>query len=154
MTKPRSKAGGPRAIRDEQGRFIKGLSGNPTGRRPVAPDVVELAQQYSPECILTAVRIMRSAKDPRVKLAAAELLLNRAHGRAAQMLTGPNGQPLVNIVIEQGRTITTAEEAARVYQEIIGRPDLDFSGLKFAAPELVHETPPPPINGTSIEVKT
>lgn len=148
MTKPRSKAGGSPAIRDEQGRFVKGLSGNPTGRRPIAPDIVELAQQYSVEAINTAAQVMRHSKDPRVKLAAAELLLNRAHGRAAQTLIGANGHPLVSVVIEQGRSITTVEEAARIYQELISRPDLNFDGLKFAAPELVHETPAP-INGTS-----
>jgi hypothetical protein len=132
------------ANRTELGKFRPGFSGNPNGRPAIAAEVAELAQQHGPEAIEKAVHIMRHAKDPRVALAAVELLLNRGFGRPLQALAGPNGQPLplINLVIGEGRAITDADEAGRIYQEILGRPDVDLEGLRFDAPEPTQLTAP------------
>lgn len=48
----------------------------------------ELAQAYTEEAIQTLVREMRTALDPRVRMGAANALLERGHGRPGQDLGG------------------------------------------------------------------
>lgn len=50
--------------------------------------------------------------------------LNRSEG----------GTPLVAITMNPGQPITNAADAAAIYAQILGRPDIDLSGITFAAP--------------------
>lgn len=115
--------------RDAAGRFIKGVSGNPAGKFVVAAEVRELARQHGSEAIEKLVFWMRSS-DPQSSITAAKILLDRGYGKATQVISSPNGAPLVNI--NMGAPITTTEDAARVYAELCRDPSLDISGLKFA----------------------
>lgn len=63
-------------------RYPKGVSGNPRGRPPDPPELVEAARAHTGEAVATIVGVMRNAKRLSTRLRAAELLLDRAWGRA------------------------------------------------------------------------
>ena len=63
--------------------FQPGQSGNPNGRRPMAPEVIEALQLGS---LPAAQRLVALTQDPdgRVALTAIDMLQNRLYGRALQ----------------------------------------------------------------------
>jgi hypothetical protein len=127
-------------IRSSSGRFLPGQSANPGGRPTVATELRDAAQRYGPEALKHLVKWMRSP-DPIVSLTAIRLMLERGFGKPIQPVTGPDGAPLslVNVGV-----ITDAAQAALVYAEIIGRPDADLTGLRFAAPAQLAAPDPAP----------
>jgi hypothetical protein len=66
-------------------KFEKGRSGNPGGRPKESHDVKELAQQHGPEAIERLVEWMKS-ENPKASVSAAQALLDRGFGKAAQPL--------------------------------------------------------------------
>ena len=54
-------------VRDSNGRFAKGQSGNPDGRPKDEARVAELARRYTSEAIETLVHLMRHGRDERVR---------------------------------------------------------------------------------------
>lgn len=64
--------------------FQPGQSGNPNGRSKIAAEVRALAQQHCPEAIATLAELMRTSPDERVRLSAAEAILDRGVGRPIQ----------------------------------------------------------------------
>jgi hypothetical protein len=73
--------------------FQKGVSGNPGGRPAASYDIATLARQYAPE----ALQALHDAlNDPRLKVQAAQVLLDRGFGRPLQRqeLSGPDGAPI------------------------------------------------------------
>lgn len=67
------------------GRFKKGQSGNPGGRPKVEGEIRELAQQHGPAALKRLVELMASENE-RVAVAAAQAVLDRGYGKAAQAL--------------------------------------------------------------------
>jgi hypothetical protein len=65
--------------------FVKGQSGNPSGRPKEKNEVKELAREHTEEAVARLVMWMRS-DNPKASPAAATALLDRAWGRAAQSL--------------------------------------------------------------------
>jgi hypothetical protein len=118
--------------RDTGGRFVKGVSGNPSGQHVVTAEIRELARRHGPEAIERLVLWMRSA-DPQASIMAAKILLERGFGKSIQPISAPNGGALVNLNF--GAPIATAEEAAAAYAALCRDPSLDISALKFAAPK-------------------
>ncbi len=131
-----------RAARDGQGRFLKGVSGNPGGRPVEERALKELARSHTVEAIEKIVALMRSAEDERVQFLAAQELLDRGHGRAAPAVTSG---PLVNITMGASGAIVDAASAAQVYADVMGGR-LDVSTLEFL-PAL----PAPAAGGRTLE---
>jgi hypothetical protein len=71
--------------RDSNGRWQKGTSGNPGGRKRIAAEVIEAAQALSETAIATLEKLLTD-ENPMVKLRASEILLNRAWGTPAQFV--------------------------------------------------------------------
>lgn len=71
----------PMVTRDQHGRFLHGVSGNPRGRPAVLAVVRKLARTYTEESIENLVEIMRDKmQHGQTRVAAIRELLNRAYG--------------------------------------------------------------------------
>lgn len=136
-----------RAARDDKGRFLKGVSGNPGGRPVEEREMKVLARSHTVEAIEKLVQLMRDAEDQRVQFLAAEALLDRGHGRAAPAVASG---PLVKIMMGgAGAQITDAREAAQVYADVMaGR--VDIAAIEFAP--AAQGTPGRTLEGSATEV--
>lgn len=88
--------------RDDKGRFVKGVSGNPGGRKPMdvpITDLIDNAVSVSDwQDIIKKLRDMAK----RGNLKAVEILMDRRFGKALQKteMTGADGTPLTVKVIK------------------------------------------------------
>lgn len=88
MADKRLKSGTQQVKRDAKGRFVKGQSGNVYGRTPMPAEMMELARASAPKALELAARYIDDDElDPRVRLKAAELLLDRGYGKPAQSVS-------------------------------------------------------------------
>jgi len=62
-----------------------GQSGNPAGRAPIPPEVLEILKAASPKAAKALV-VMIDDPDPAIRLKAIDMLQNRIYGRPAQTL--------------------------------------------------------------------
>ncbi len=79
--------------------FQKGQSGNPHGRPKENNEVRQLARERSKEAIERLTFWMRS-DDPKASVIASIAILDRAYGRPAQALSGPDGESPVKVIHE------------------------------------------------------
>jgi hypothetical protein len=71
--------------RDAKGRFVKGQSGNPSGRPAMPAEIMNMARASAPDAIKMAIQFVNDEDaDPRVRLKAAEILLDRGYGKPTQ----------------------------------------------------------------------
>ena len=75
--------------RDEAGRFVKGQSGNPSGKKPMDADVKEMLKAAAPKA---AALLIETVNDPEVKIdlriKCAETVMDRVYGKAVQPIEG------------------------------------------------------------------
>ena len=76
--------------------FVKGKSGNPGGKPKELRNVQLAARKISPRALLELKKILNS-KDAgsQAKIAAAQVVLDRAWGKAPQAITGEGGGPVL-----------------------------------------------------------
>jgi hypothetical protein len=82
--------------------FKPGQSGNPGGRPAVVKEVRELAKTYTVEAIETLAAIMRdTSANPGSRVAAANSLLDRGHGKAPQTYEVANYDVLTDAELDR-----------------------------------------------------
>lgn len=82
--------------------FVKGQSGNPSGRPKVPNEIVQLARDNSLKAITRLVSLIDSAEE-KIALQASNAVLDRAYGKPVQAteLMGAGGQGLeINLIIK------------------------------------------------------
>lgn len=67
--------------------FVKGQSGNPSGRTKRDRKIAVLARSHGPDAIRRLAEIMLTSKDERAVIAAAQVLLERGYGKPRQDVT-------------------------------------------------------------------
>lgn len=79
--------------------FVKGVSGNPSGRPKVVKTLRDLARAHTDSALKTLVDIMQSeAQPPASRVAAAKELLDRGYGKAPQPMDGDgDGGPIKHL---------------------------------------------------------
>jgi hypothetical protein len=81
--------------RGERGKWLPGQSGNPQGRVAILNDIKALCRENTREAFETVLGVMRDKKTPpATKLAAAQEVLNRGHGKV-QAADFEGGEQLV-----------------------------------------------------------
>ena len=81
----------------EAHRWKPGQSGNPSGRRKTDPAVIETLKAATTLAARTLVDLAEDADNPRIRLQAAEAILNRVYGRPTQPIdatVGGSGDPI------------------------------------------------------------
>jgi hypothetical protein len=99
-------------IRNENGRFKQGFSGNPGGRPKDEFKVAELARSYTLEAVETLVDLMRHSKDDRVRGTASQALLDRGWGKAKVEVATSGGQSYIE-ALQAAAEVIRAENRQR-----------------------------------------
>jgi hypothetical protein len=100
--------------------FQKGVSGNPSGRSEDTHTISQLAKAYTEEAIEKLAEIMRTGKTEQTQVRAAEALLDRGWGKAAQHIGGSDGSEAIRVYLKNYRfdpetgAVETNEPAARI----------------------------------------
>lgn len=76
--------------RTEDGKWAKGQSGNPGGRRKGEYQVKDLAREFTQEAVRRLAFIMRQDEDLKAAVAATNSLLDRGWGKPAQSVDVTN----------------------------------------------------------------
>ena len=77
-------------------KFQPGQSGNPSGRPKVNAEIKELARSFGKEALEKMAALLES-DDEKVRLAAAQALLDRGYGKPTQMIAGDDELPPIQV---------------------------------------------------------
>jgi hypothetical protein len=117
---PASDAEKNPAIRDKTGRFVKGVSGNPTGRPERDPEIRALCVIEAPANVDALKKLRDSSKDPWLRLEAIRVMLQYAFGKPA--LIGGTQPLLINNIslsasMSRGDALRTLTQHPELPQE-------------------------------------
>ncbi len=76
--------------RSKTGKFNKGVSGNPNGRPKTPQEFKDIVKANTVDAIKKVIYLMNNAEKEDIQLKAAETILDRAYGKAAQPIVGDN----------------------------------------------------------------
>jgi hypothetical protein len=120
----RPKGGGP-----TPGSYKPGQTGNPGGRPKSVTEVRELARTYTVQAIETLVEIMQdTSANPGSRVAAANNLLDRGHGKAPQTFEATNYDQMTDAELE--RRIAEALDGLRALGFDLGGEAGDAEGAE------------------------
>jgi hypothetical protein len=89
-------------MRNSDGTFLQGFSGNPSGRPAIISELRKLARTHTPTELATLVEIMsNTASPPNARVSAAVALLDRGYGR-----------PSTAVFVEMTSQVSSAEREA------------------------------------------
>src|SRR5918995_414371 len=92
----------PKGSGPTSGSFKRGETGNPGGRPKTVTKVRELARTYTVQAIETLVEIMQdTSAAPGSRVAAANSLLDRGHGKAPQTFEATNYDQMTDAELER-----------------------------------------------------
>jgi hypothetical protein len=101
-----------------------------TGRPPIDFKLQEAARGRSAEALAVAVDIMLNSVDEPTRLQAVKIILERGYGKPTQPIVSANVTPAPE-------SILTAEQAAQLYQRMMGDTAIDLSGITWPQPSAV-----------------
>jgi hypothetical protein len=82
------------ANRTPEGKFPKGISGNPSGRPKLIQEFHKaLTEQHYPRALAALLECLND-EDGRVRVAAVREVFDRLFGKPKQTITGEDGQPV------------------------------------------------------------
>ena len=96
-------------MRNPNGQFVVGYTGNAGGRPKDEHKIAELARGYTLEALDTLVELMRHSKNERVRGTAAQTLLERGWGKPKQEIVS-NSSPNFIDALEQVRRAVEAKK--------------------------------------------
>src|SRR5262245_31873635 len=105
---PQSRGKQNMADRTVSGQFAKGASGNPGGRPKLPAEMREIFQSKGLEAAEILVKHLR-ASDPRVSVAAAREILDRAYGKPVQSINVDREERIKLIATGPAEAATTEE---------------------------------------------
>ena len=82
--------------------FVPGQSGNPSGRPKEDPLLKEMARARTADAFQVVLACLDD-DDAKIRLKAAEIVLDRGHGKAPVAITGEGGGPLTAIFAWQSQ---------------------------------------------------
>jgi hypothetical protein len=84
--------------------FQKGQSGNPHGRPKIPAEIREIARAASPDALQALMDVMKDSKAPHAaRVSAADKILDRAWGKAAQPIDGDGRGGAMELVHRRAR---------------------------------------------------
>ncbi len=114
--------------RDSRGRFLKGVSGNLTGRPPLAPEAKQLLLAQREMNIGRLVELRDQTKDGWLALEATKILLAYDLGKPVVSVD----QRSLSLSLNTSGPLPDAASASRIYAEVMGNPAIDLDQLCFA----------------------
>jgi hypothetical protein len=86
--------------------------GTPNSKKKI-PDIKSAASMFGKEALERVVKLMKTARNEQVKLAAAKEIMDRAYGKPAQAIVGDDDGPPVKTVMEIVWGVTSGSSAGK-----------------------------------------